>query len=196
MTETDAQIIAAFAAVCAAVATGFAAWTAYFGPIRAARLAEDLRTVTEVRTNRERAKLNILGSLMTHRRSFWLPEPVSAFNLIDLVYNDNQEVRAAWAEMYLSVTTKSIPQHVQEEKLRRLLSAMSKDLKLADDLRTDDFGRIYHPDAMFEEQLVQAYQRKAALEAFTRKDTPPGTDSSSSEEVSDVFPPKPKRRDA
>ena len=38
--------------------------------------------------------------------------------------------------------------HVLEERLRKLLAAMAIDIGLGDKLKTDDFGRVYNPNAI------------------------------------------------
>lgn len=184
--------VAALSAGLSAVATGIAAWTAYKGPMRAAELAEKLRSMGDAHAEKGKAKLQILAILMAYRKSYWLNEPVNAFNLIDVVYNDCRDVRSSWSELYLAFT-KEIPEHVREERLRKLLGTMSKDLGLSDELRTDDFGRVYTPEAVVEEQLVLMHQRRAALARFEGKGVEPSANTADTQIVaSSPFPPKPE----
>lgn len=184
--------IAALAAGLSAVATGIAAWTAYMGPLRAAELAEKLSSMGDARADKRRAKLHILGVLMAHRKSYWLNDPVNAFNLIDVVFNESREVRSAWSELFLTFRN-DIPEHVREERLRKLLGTMSKDLGLSDELRTDDFGRVYTPDAVVEEQIVSTLQRRAALARFEGLDVQPSANTAGPQAASNtIFPPKPE----
>jgi hypothetical protein len=183
--------LAAIAAGLSALTTCIAAWTAFMGPLRAAELAEKLRSSGDASSEKRRAKLEILAVLMAHRKSYWLNEPMNAFNLIDVVYNDCREVRSAWAELYLAFTNE-IPEHVREERLRKVLGAMSKDLGLADELRTDDFGRVYTPTAAVEEQLLSMHQRRAALARFEGTEVQPSANTAGPQAVSlSFFPPKP-----
>jgi hypothetical protein len=183
--------VAALAAGLSAIATGIAAWTAYMGPLRAAELAERLRSSGDSRADKTRAKLHILAVLMAYRKSYWLGEPVNAFNLIDVAFNDCRDVRSAWSELHLAFKNE-IPEHVREERLRKLLGAMSKDLGLSDELRTDDFGRVYLPEASVEEQLVSMYQRRAALARFESGIIQPSTNTTNSDASSpSLFPPRP-----
>lgn len=191
MTEINVAAVAAIAAIFSAIATALAAWTAYFGPQRAAKIAEKLRSDGDAGAERHRTKLHVFAVLMANRKSYWHAEPVNALNLIDIVFNDNREVRSAWAEMYLSLCQR-IPQHVQEEKLRALLSAMARDLKLADELRTDDYGRVYVPDAIFEERVLQMLQRRKLLDELKLEDRSPSANTAGLETSSSKFPPKPE----
>lgn len=184
------EAIAAIAAVFSAIATGFAVWAAIEGPKKAAALAETLRSQGDSHAERRRAKLNVFAVLMANRAAFWVGEALHAFNLIDVVFNDSKEVRSAWAEMYLALNTKNIPDHTMDEKMRVLLGAMAKDLGLADELRTDDFGRVYSSTAAAEERLVADLQRKKALDSLTG-DTPPSANTAGTQSLNDMFPPKP-----
>jgi uncharacterized protein DUF6680 len=185
--------IAAIAAVFSAIATGLAAWTAYKGPQTAAELAERLRSEGDAHADKRRTKLHVFAVLMANRQSYWTGEPVNAFNLIDVVFNDSPDVRSAWAEMYLSFS-RGIPDHVRDERLRRLLGAMSRDLNLADELRTDDFGRVYRSDAVVEEQLVDMYRRRSALAAFEGARSPAANTAGPQQGAlpNALFPPKPE----
>lgn len=181
--------IAAIAAIFSAIAGIAAAISAWRGPLAAAELADNLRSSGEVLSDRRRAKLNVFGNLMASRSAIWSHEAVNALNLIDVVYNDSQDVRSAWAELYLSFDP-GIPDHYRDEKVRLLLSAMSRDLNLADELRTDDFGRVYIPNAIVEERQLQILERKRALERFKGENSPAANTAGPSVESS-LFPPKP-----
>ena len=182
--------VAAIAALFSAIATGFAVWAAIEGPKKAAELAEKLRSQGDSHAERRRAKLNVFAILMANRAAYWVGEALHAFNLIDVVFNDNKEVRSAWAEMYLALNTRNVPEHTMGEKMRVLLGAMAKDLGLADELRTDDFGRVYSSTAAAEERLVTDLQRKKALDSLTGN-TSPSANTAGTQSLSSMFPPKP-----
>jgi hypothetical protein len=116
-------------------------------------------------------------------------EGVRALNLIDVIYYDCRTVREAWAELFLSFdASKKMPQHVQEERLRKLLIAMAADLGVADQLRSDDFGRVYYPNALAEEERVRQLERQAAL-ARLQGQTP--TANTAAPQIASLWPPKP-----
>jgi hypothetical protein len=176
-------------ATLSALATGFAAYAAWRAPLSAAKLAEELRRSTERDNERRRLKLHVFASLMQERASLASLEGVRALNLIDVVFHDCRSVREAWAELFLSFDgSKKIPSHVQEERTRKLLTAMAVNLGLGDELRSDDLGRVYYPNALAEEEYVRQLERqatKARLEgqAPTANTAPPKTSP---------WPPKPE----
>jgi len=152
------------AALLSAVATAFAAIATLFGPIVAAHLAEGLRQSNATRDERRRNRMFIFSTLMQERASIASPAAVGALNLIDVAFSDSSSVRDAWAELYAAFdTSKDVPIHVREERLRRLLREMAADLKLADGLRPDDFSRVYYPNAQAEEEYWRDLERKAAI---------------------------------
>lgn len=182
--------VAAIAAIFSAVATGLAVYATFHGPRAAAELAERLRTTGDAHAERRRTKLHVFAVLMANRKAVWTNEAVNALNLIDVVFNDNADVRSWWAELYLSFT-RGIPDHVRDEKLRKLLGAMSRDLSLADELRTDDFGRVYRPDAIVEDDLLQMHRRRTALAAFEGTGSPAANTTEPQATLS-MFPPRPE----
>jgi hypothetical protein len=118
-------------------------------------------------------------------------EGVRALNLIDIIYHDCRPVREAWADLYLSFdASRNIPVHVQEQRLRTLLAAMAANLGLGDSLRLDDFGRIYYPNALAEEERVRQLERQAAL-ARLQGQTQPPTANTAAPQIANMWPPKP-----
>jgi hypothetical protein len=144
------------------IAAGFAAFATWRAPRSAAELAESMRRSSERDTERRRHKLHVFASLMQERASIASVEGVRALNLIDVIFHDCRQVREAWAELYLTFDSmQKIPSHVQDERLRKLLAAMANDLGLGNDLRSDDLGRVYYPNALAEEEYVRQLERRA-----------------------------------
>jgi len=175
------------AAVCSAIATAFAAFTTWRGPVTAAKIADTLRRDGEISQERRRIKLNLFATLMQERSDPWTLECVRAFNIIDIAFYDCRPVREAWSELYSAYSAKqALPDHVAQERLRRLLEAMARELNLSDHLRLDDFARVYYPNALAEQRILEHSQRRAALRALldqapaANKDVAPA-----------VFPPRP-----
>lgn len=176
-------------AMLAVMATGLAAYATWRAPLSAAELAEQLRQASEKQSERRRLKQFVFATLMQERASLATTEGVRALNLIDVIYYDCRDVREAWAELYLSFDgSKKLPQHVQEERLRKLLIAMAEDLGVADQLRSDDFGRVYYPNALAEEERVRQLERQSAL-ARLQGQTP--TANTSGPQTASLWPPKP-----
>jgi hypothetical protein len=150
-------------AIFSAIATGLAAVATWRAPATAARLAESLRRDAERADERRRMKLNVFATLMQERAQIHLENGVRALNSIDIVFNDSREVREAWSELYLAFEMKPLVGHVIEERLRKLLAAIAKDVGLAEQLRNDDIGRVYFPQVLQEDQLVKQIQRQQVI---------------------------------
>jgi hypothetical protein len=150
------------AAIFSAIATALAAIATWRAPIQATKLAEALRRDTERHTERHKRKYEILTALMQERAR--IENAVQALNLIDIVFNDSREVREAWAELLLAFDPKlSIPKYATDERLRKLLAAIAKDIGLTDELRNDDLGRVYYPNVQAQEQLIRDLQRQQTI---------------------------------
>jgi hypothetical protein len=180
------EAIALAAAVFSAIATGLAALATWRAPRAAAELAESLRREAERHSERQRLKLNVFHTLMQERAQIYSDEGVRALNLIDVVFNESREIRECWSELYLAFEMKPLVQHVIEERLRKLLGAIAKDIGLADQLRTDDLGRVYYPTVQAQEQFIKDMQRQQLLTSLK------GQSAASAVSVSQSpWPPKP-----
>ena len=175
------------AAVFSAIATAFAAFATWQAPRAAAKLAEELRRDSEHANERRRSKLDVFAKLMQERAAIWSATGVGALNLVDIVFHDSREVREAWAELFLTFSVKPLPPHLLEERLRRLLVAMAKDIGIGDGLRTDDFGRVYHPDVMAQERLIKDLQRQQTLKSLQGGGSPAANTAPST-----LWPPNPE----
>ena len=161
---------AALAAFLSAVAAGASAIAAWRGPISAARMAESLRSASEVANDQRRFKLNVFASVMQERAELYSNEGVRSLNSIDIAFYDSPKVREAWSELYQAFQrseSNPIPAHVQDERLRKLLREMSLDLGFSESLRIDDFSRVYLPNALLDEKQVRRLKTSAALAQLT-----------------------------
>lgn len=164
------------------LATGFAAWAAWKSPLRAADFAEQLRRDGE----RQSHKLQVFSTLMQERASIYSENGVRALNLIDVVFCDSREVREAWAELFLSYQAKNnIPPHGQQERLRKLLAAMAKNIGLSEQLRIDDFDRVYFPAAVEQTRLIENMERQEKMKKLNPPQLPASPTAS-------LWPPKPE----
>jgi len=180
------EVISLLAAVFSAIATGFAAFGSINAPKVAAKLAESLRRESEIHNERQKHKMNVLSMLMQERAQIYSENAVQALNLIDIVFNDSPEVREAWSELFLSFQIVPIVPHVTDERLRKLLGAMAKDIGLSDKLRNDDLGRVYHPEIRAQEQFIKDTQRKLTLTSLLGQNSTIANNSSQT-----PWPPKP-----
>jgi hypothetical protein len=179
-------LVAAVTAFLSAVATIAAAVATWRAPRSGAELAERLRRDSELAHETRRMKLWVFTTLMQERAAIYSPEAVRALNVIDVVFHECVEVREAWAELYLSLQADNhIPEHEKTQRIRLLLKAMAASLGLSSSLRLDDFGRVYYPNALAEENEVQAMERRARRVRLMNEVAPPSTVSQS------MFPPRP-----
>jgi len=158
------EVYALTAAIFSGIATALAAYATWQSPLAAARLAETMRRQAEQAERRYANKMELFTTLMQERAAIYSESGVRALNLIDVVFNESREVRDAWAELLLSFDPSSnTPPAVQQERLRRLLGVMAKDIGLTDQLRTDDLGRVYFPNALQEERFIKDAQRRQII---------------------------------
>jgi hypothetical protein len=159
MNDQTALLISIFSAIATALAA-FAAWRA---PMSAAKLAEKLRRDGEQGAERQKQKMYVFSLLMQERAEIYSDNGVRALNLIDIVFNESREVRNAWSELYGAFEMRPLVQHLIDERLRRLLSAMAQDIGLSDQLRNDDLGRVYFPLVQQQNQFIRDMQRQQAF---------------------------------
>ncbi len=164
MTETLALLTAIFSAI----ATAFAALATWRTPLAAAQLAEKLRQTNDRESEKKRYKLLVFANLMQERASIWSDLAVRSFNHIDIIFSDSREVRDAWSDLYNALTT-NLPHHVMTERLTKLLVAMAHDIGIADQLRPDDFNRVYYPNAIAKDHYIQMARRDQAYAEIQRQ---------------------------
>jgi hypothetical protein len=179
---------ALLAAVFSAVATALAAVATWRAPLAAAKLAELLRRDTDRHNERQKQKLIVFAMLMQERAQIYSDNGVRALNLIDVVFNESRDVREAWSELFLAFQMKPYLDHVVDERLRKLLSAIAKDIGLADQLRNDDLGRVYHPLVQQQQRFIEYMQRQ---ETLARLQAGNAAGASTPNVPNSLWPPKP-----
>jgi hypothetical protein len=184
MTDNLTFLIAIFSAI----ATGLAAVATWRAPTAAAKFAEALRRDAERLNERQRQKLSVFATLMQERARVNSDDGVRALNLIDVVFNESRDVREAWSELFLAFEMQPLIQHVVDERLRKLLGAIAKDIGLADELRNDDLGRVYFPNVQAQEQFIKNMQRQQLMASLQGQVT---AAASATGEQNTVWPPKP-----
>lgn len=174
-------------AIFSAIATAFAAFATWSAPRAAAKLAESLRRDAERHDQRHRQKLALFAALMQERADISSENGVRALNLIDIVFNESRQVREAWSELFLAFHIKPYQQHVVDERLRKLLGVIAKDIGLADELRTDDLGRVYIPTVQAQDHFIKNMQRQQLLASLQSQNPPQASATVSNT----LWPPKP-----
>lgn len=187
MTDSVATQLTLAIAIFSAIATALAAIATWRAPTAAAKLAESLRRDAEHDHERQRQKVAIFSTLMQERARIYSEESVRALNLIDVVFNESRDVREAWSELYLAFGMTPLQQHVIDERLRRLLAAISKNIGLADGLRSDDLGRVYRPIIQEQEQFIKDTQRRQMLISLQASNA-----GSANTTQNSLWPPKPE----
>jgi hypothetical protein len=175
-------------AIFSAIATGLAAVATWRAPVAAAKLAESLRRDGERQGERQRQKLSVFTTLMQERAQIYSDSAVQALNLIDVVFNESREVRESWSELLLAFEMNPLVQHVIDERLRKLLAAIARDIGLADELRNDDLGRVYYPNVKAQEQLIRDLQRQQLMASLQGQGAAAGSAASPQ---NSPWPPKP-----
>lgn len=189
MNNDQIALIAAIMSAVAAIAAAIATWR---GPLAAANLAETLRRTGENVSEQRRMKLYIFTTIMQERARTWSADCVRAFNLIDVVFAANQKVRDAWASCLASYDgARAVPAHEQETRLHALLREIALDLGMSENLRLDDFARVYYPTALLEENRLQDLQRRTALAQLQGGASPSANTATSQVSVYPARPPPP-----
>jgi hypothetical protein len=185
---TNPGVIAASLSAVAAIAAAVATWRA---PVSAARIAEHLRRQGDNVLESRRFRLNIFATVMQGRAEIWSEDTVRALNSVDVAFYDSADVREAWAELYQALNTEPIPMPIVDERTRKLLREMAKNLGLAESLRLDDFGRVYFPTAIAEDRQMRSLQRREAMQRLTGPQV--ANDADGAAELEKRWPPPPAK---
>lgn len=179
-----------FAATMAALAALFTVIATFRAPMKAAHFADQLRREGEMSQDRRRIKMAVFTTIVQERVGLWSPDAVRALNLIEVAFYDVREVRECWVALYETFdATKKIPEHVQKERLRALLTAMAKDLGLGGALGMADFERVYYPVSIEQEQKLRMLEREASIRRLQGLDSPEA--NTSGMVANTVWPPRP-----
>ncbi len=183
------EIVGLIAAITSMIATGLAAYATWRAPLAAAKLAEKLREDSDRISERRRQKVYVFSMLMQERAQIHSDNGVRALNMVDFVFSESPEVRDAWAELYAAFHLRPLPQHVLNDKLLRLLSAIAENIGLADELRSDDLARVYRPVVQEQEQFIRDMQRQQTLRRLAGENAAGATDTGL---TNTPWPPRPE----
>lgn len=124
-------------------------------PILAVVIGQYLQTKAKKRED----KLQIFKLLMTTRIYGWTIESVQALNVIDIVFADDEKVRAAWKTLHECYCVKD-PSPVQLSKIDtaklKLLETMAISLGYKEQVTWDTIQNPYLPDGMVLQHQAQA----------------------------------------
>ena len=103
-------------------------------------------------------KMNLFKVLMTYRNLGWSVEMVHALNMIDIVFCDNPNVRAAWKAYYEALCIQN-PNNEEQIDISNaqynLLNEMATALGYKEDILWDAVQKPYLPNGMLNAMLRQ-----------------------------------------
>ena len=157
-------------------------------PIVAVVIAQWLQNRSEKRKD----KMQIFKTLMTSRIYGWTPDSVNALNIIDIVYSDDNKVRAAWKDLNDKYrVTNPDQQHLKkiENAQYKLLEAMANSLGYKDKITWETIQNPYMPVGMAQQIEAQKNMQQAYYSAINgvnnfvqNQKQNPNTDTSSSDQ--------------
>ena len=157
-------------------------------PIVAVVIAQWLQNRSEKRKD----KMQIFKTLMTSRIYGWTPDSVNALNIIDIVYSDDNKVRAAWKDLNDKYrVTNPDQQHLKkiENAQYKLLEAMANSLGYKDKITWETIQNPYMPVGMAQQIEAQKNMQQAYYSAINgvnifvqNQKQNPNTDASSSDQ--------------
>lgn len=134
-------------------------------PIVAVVIAQWLQNRSEKRKD----KMQIFKTLMTSRIYRWTPDSVNALNIIDIVFSDDEKVRAAWKDLNDKYrVTNPDQQHLKkiENAQYKLLEAMANSLGYKDKITWETIQNPYMPVGMKQQIETQKIMQQAYFNAM------------------------------
>ena len=129
---------------------------------------------------------------MTSRIYGWTPDSVNALNIIDIVFSDDEKVRAAWKDLNDKYrVTNPDQQHLKkiENAQYKLLEAMANSLGYKDKITWETIQNPYMPVGMAQQIEAQKNMQQAYYSAINgvnnfvqNQKQNPNTDTSSSDQ--------------
>ena len=157
-------------------------------PIVAVVIAQWLQNRSEKRKD----KMQIFKTLMTSRIYGWTPDSVNALNIIDIVFSDDEKVRAAWKDLNDKYrVTNPDQQHLRkiENAQYKLLEAMANSLGYKEKITWETIQNPYMPVGMAQQIEAQKNMQQAYYSAINgvnnfvqNQKQNPNTDASSSDQ--------------
>lgn len=143
-----AEQVQAVAAVATFLAACVAVWATFRAPSLAAEFAEGLRASSQQAEEERRLKLWIFSTLMQRRRMIVSHDAASALNLIDVVYRDSRDVRAAWRSFLQAACERPSSPEKIVERYHSILEKMALALGLSETISISDIHASYWPEGL------------------------------------------------
>ena len=147
--------------------------TVLIAPIVAVIVGQKLQDKGQKRKD----KMEIFRVLMMNRGIGWTADTVRALNIIDVVFSDDDSVRAKWKEYYnqLCIQTPNVMQCKQiQEAQDKLIEAIAQSLGYKKQVTWETIQNPYIPQGMLnaiqQQQIIQNGQEKwaGAVDLFTK----------------------------
>jgi hypothetical protein len=130
-------------------------------PIAAVWIGQKLQDKHE----RRKDKLELFKTLMMSRNG-WTVESVRALNVLDVVFSDDEKVRAAWKKYYDKLCVEN-PTDTELKKVQdaqyELLEAMAESLGYKETITWKTIQKPYKPKGMIEAEENQRFYQEGLL---------------------------------
>ena len=119
------------------------------------------------RSEKRKDKMQTFKVLMTSRIHGWTPESVYALNIIDIVFADDDKVRAAWKDLYDKYCVVD-PDEMHLEKIKqaqyKLLETIASSLGYKSKITWETIQNPYIPQGMADQMASLSRSQKAYSE--------------------------------
>lgn len=96
------------------------------------------------RSDKKKEKIAIIKSLLSTGHYLYSDEIIRSYNLIDIVFKDDKDVRAKWKLYYEALCNESLQYQVRLDKKLDLILAMCKSVNYKN-ITAQDLQRVYVP---------------------------------------------------
>ncbi|MBO9422333.1 hypothetical protein J7481_22675 [Labrenzia sp. R4_2] len=128
--KNNSEIILAIAALFNVIAAGFAAFSTYFGPRKAAIAAEKLRHQSEADTRIRLQKEEIFTRLIEYSNKMDDQEFLGALNLVRIVFRGNDNIKRKINDLYDALSDKNIKPNEQNVAMNNKYISLLKEIAL------------------------------------------------------------------
>jgi len=122
------------------------------------------------RSEKRKDKMQTFKVLMTSRIHGWTPESVYALNIIDIVFADDDKVRAAWKDLYDKYCVVD-PDEMHLEKIKqaqyKLLETIASSLGYKSKITWETIQNPYIPKGMADQIAIQTRSQQAYSELLS-----------------------------
>ena len=116
------------------------------------------------KAEKRRDKMYIFKTLMTSRIYGWTPESVHCLNIIDIIFADDKDVRAAWKDLFDKYNVEE-PNNTQLQKIKnaqfKLIETIANSLGYKDKVTWETIQSPYIPIGMIQQMAAQNQSQQA-----------------------------------